>query len=385
MARFRCCGCGSCCRNWNVELDPQARRRIEAALATKPHPEWGTTIPLREGGGDRMLLRLREDGACSFLTEDSKCWLQREFGHATLPFICRTYPRRYIPTPLGFFATLTPSCHTAARTLTEDPRETPIDPEIDIPLPGEMEPFRLEDGIPLSLRKVKKIEREIERILFSSDLPTSHRLCRVSQFLDEIRAPLASEDDLGFSRAIQAFRSASLPFDAPRPVAERISILRSILRQRGSLLIPGESAATFPHLRSLLEEVYALDDETASPPATIRMSRALERHWKPGLPQIDRLLLRFVQREIWSKQHTYGHGYRDGVRIVAFLYFVLRALATARAVREGVPVSEAHVVASAAAVARDFSHSQVVLAFWKGLLRIPHASKPWFVPLLVLT
>jgi len=318
------------------------------------------------------------------LTEDSKCWLQREFGHATLPFICRTYPRRYIATPLGVFATLTPSCHTAARTLIEDPREEPIDPEIEIPLSGELAPFRLENDLPLSNRQARKIEKELARILFDSDGPTSHRLCRVSQFLDAVRAPLAASDDLGFTRAIREARTAPLPFDAPRPVSEQISILRAIIRQRSSVLIPGESAETFPSLRTLLEEVYALEDEAAAPPPSIRMSRAIERHWKPGLAKIDPLLLRYVQREIWSKQFTYGHGYRDGVRIVAFLYFVLRALTAARAVREGVPVAEGHVIASASAVARDFSHSQVVMAFWRGLLQIPNASKPWFVPLLVL-
>lgn len=345
---------------------------------------WGDRIPFRTDAGSENYLRMTETGACPYLGDDEKCWLQKNFGHETLPFICRTYPRRYVSTPLGTFATLAVSCHTAARFLSEDPRESPIDPGMTLPVGGALEAFRLEEGVPLTLAQARRIESAWEKIFFAPRGSTAERLVRASAFLDAVAPPLSASDDLGFTRAAKSFLAAPSAVVEPRPVSEQISILRAILRQRRNFLVTGESASTFPEFYRILEEAYGMEKENARPPASIRMSRAIERHWKPGLAKIDPILLRYVQREIWSKQYTYAHGYRDGFRIVVFLYFLLRAAAAARATRDGVPVGEAHVLAAVTSVARDFAHSKVVLSFWKDLLRIPHASKPWFVPLLVL-
>lgn len=92
--RFSCTACGDCCRSGDVPLAPGERRRL-AAL------DWEGRVERLVGvepavapprGGGRHRLPRRDDGACTYLGDDSLCLIHEHFGADAKPLACRHYP-----------------------------------------------------------------------------------------------------------------------------------------------------------------------------------------------------------------------------------------------------------------------------------------------------
>jgi len=90
--RYSCHGCGSCCRDFSVQLRDADVRRIE-------QQRWQSELgfdPVVQFRGQRYL-RQRADGACVFLQEDGKCRIHARDGFAEKPLACQMFPYTLSP------------------------------------------------------------------------------------------------------------------------------------------------------------------------------------------------------------------------------------------------------------------------------------------------
>lgn len=117
VEKFHCDGsmCNSkCCGNWVITIDMEAykkyqhvknpivRRKILSAL----EPD-----AAREG----FRVKLRDDGMCPMVCDDSLCYIQRKLGEDALSVTCKCYPRMVKHIGAYQFRTLNMSCPLAAK------------------------------------------------------------------------------------------------------------------------------------------------------------------------------------------------------------------------------------------------------------------------------
>lgn len=384
VGRFQCCACGSCCVGWAVEIDPPAEKRLAAALATKPHPRWGAEVPADTGKDGRRWLR-KDGDRCVFLTEENLCWIQREVGVEAMPEICRTFPRRVSRTPLGDLLTLGFSCHTAAGLLLDDNLEGEREADLPLPPAGPLAPFALAQGEALKPAEARAVEEAILAILARGDRGAAENLAAAAALVEDLRAPHRVGDRSGFAATLRRHLESPPPPPPARPVTEHLQVLRAIFKHRRAFVFfGGPSQENIERIFRLLDEVFALEDPSARPPATVRFGRALARHWRPHLAALDPVMGRHARRSVLSRHFTHPFGFAGGLRVVAILHALVRALASAAAVAAGRPVEPRDLPAAIWPIEREFVHNKATLAFWGEILKNPLASKPWFVPLLVL-
>lgn len=90
--RYSCHGCGSCCRDFSVQLRDVDLQRIEAQ-------QWQSELgfdPVVKFRGQRYL-RQHRDGACVFLEADGKCRIHARHGFAEKPLACQMFPYTLSP------------------------------------------------------------------------------------------------------------------------------------------------------------------------------------------------------------------------------------------------------------------------------------------------
>ena len=100
LQNWSCHNCSGCCRQHQIEITAEERRRIE-------HQNWTAEDgipagqPLFQSLGPkwnrRSALAHQADGACVFLNEDGLCRIHAKFGEAAKPLACRVYPYAFHP------------------------------------------------------------------------------------------------------------------------------------------------------------------------------------------------------------------------------------------------------------------------------------------------
>ena len=96
---FRCIGAecmDSCCKNWGITL---TKREYLNYKKMDCSPELGSIIDiafkrLREDDLRYAAMKLKENGDCPFLGDDSLCKIQKEKGAEALSVICNYFPRQ---------------------------------------------------------------------------------------------------------------------------------------------------------------------------------------------------------------------------------------------------------------------------------------------------
>ena len=114
--RFRCGGCGKCCRNdWNIAVESQTARRLrETGPALRVLASTAGEAFVEGSGGGLSLARRQTDGGCVFL-EGSLCALHAELGEKSKPLACQVFPYVLVPTPRGTVVGLSYFCPSVRR------------------------------------------------------------------------------------------------------------------------------------------------------------------------------------------------------------------------------------------------------------------------------
>lgn len=117
---FTCQHSGACCRgDWRIGVDPAAHDRLRALdwSGVAPGPgsdERFVPLPAPLPGGERVEVARRADGACVFLTPDTRCAIHALLGAPAKPRACREFPYQFVDTPDGVVVGVSYAC-TAVR------------------------------------------------------------------------------------------------------------------------------------------------------------------------------------------------------------------------------------------------------------------------------
>jgi len=117
---FTCQNSGACCRgDWLIGVDDASHARLkdirwgEVDPALGPQPKF-VPLPWVLPSGERTTFARRPDGACVFLTADTRCAIHRHLGARAKPQVCREFPYRFVETPDGVAVGVSFAC-TAVR------------------------------------------------------------------------------------------------------------------------------------------------------------------------------------------------------------------------------------------------------------------------------
>ncbi len=112
--RWSCHSCGYCCRHLVVHVSPQEREQIDQQgwskkLGVVPYVKTGRSWALNK----------RDDGACVFLDEHTRCKIHSELGQENKPLACRMFPFSVRPVVNGWQASLRFDCPSAVESKGE--------------------------------------------------------------------------------------------------------------------------------------------------------------------------------------------------------------------------------------------------------------------------
>lgn len=117
---FTCQHSGACCRgDWRIGVDPASHARLARIDWSGLIPAGGADerfvpLPAALPGGERVEVARRPDGACVFLTPDTRCAIHTVLGGPAKPRACREFPYQFVATPDGVVVGVSYAC-TAVR------------------------------------------------------------------------------------------------------------------------------------------------------------------------------------------------------------------------------------------------------------------------------
>jgi lysine-N-methylase len=125
VQNWDCHSCSNCCREYDVAVSDEERKRIEAQGWDADRDIGGLPLFARTGFWWSRTHRLshRGDRGCVFLTHDNRCRIHERFGHEAKPLACRLFPFLLVPAGDHWRVGLRFACPSAAanqgRPLTE--------------------------------------------------------------------------------------------------------------------------------------------------------------------------------------------------------------------------------------------------------------------------
>ena len=119
LQNWDCHVCGTCCKEYQVELSPEEKKRLEAQGWDKDK-DLGGLEPFKRVGWlwrRRYHLNHRADGSCVFLSDEGRCRVHERFGYDTKPLPCRLFPFVLIPQGDHWSVSVRYACPSAAAAL----------------------------------------------------------------------------------------------------------------------------------------------------------------------------------------------------------------------------------------------------------------------------
>jgi Fe-S-cluster containining protein len=99
-ARYRCTGCGDCCRGWDVPLQPgEADAFRRAADGVIPAERLARAVGRARHGGVEVETLVGTGGQCVALADDQLCRIHAARGAEAKPRACRIFPLTFVATP----------------------------------------------------------------------------------------------------------------------------------------------------------------------------------------------------------------------------------------------------------------------------------------------
>jgi len=218
--RWRCQGCGICCRGVIIPLSDDEYLRIRSQ-GWQSRPEFaGRRLFVRVHPFHRRYrLAQRADGYCVFLSPQGRCRIHEEFGEEAKPLVCRMFPYQIVPLERFAYLTVRRNCPTAAQeigpTLDEQAeewrplaREDRLRPHSTAPPPPSI-------SVRGGWRHFHRVCDSVERLIRDERFPMVRRLVHaamLANMLDRCRPPIwADESKL---RELLRLLEGSIPEEA---------------------------------------------------------------------------------------------------------------------------------------------------------------------------
>lgn len=201
--RWSCHSCGECCRTLVIHLTDEDRRRIDQQDWTQ---ELGAAPYVR--AGQEWALNKRDDGACVFLDENTRCKIHSKHGEQAKPLACRIFPFSVRPVPHGWQASLRFDCPSVISSkgkpisqhrawLAELVKDLPHGPQ------GGDDVVHLQRGLRATAEEIDTVTRRFTRWLKSESLPMTDRLIAAARVTTTLAdATLAKVRDRRFAELL---------------------------------------------------------------------------------------------------------------------------------------------------------------------------------------
>jgi len=295
--QVRCLGCGSCC---HLSVGPLSRLDAERILLL-PWAEVGYDAPppdiFQEVEGALFLSQEHEDAACPFLEDDDRCRIQRLFGHAAKPLVCRLYPLQATAVAgeglrVGASHECPGVCHAGpgSRPLAEEAARH-VEALIGLALPGT------------DLSLCPGVGPEIDEGALACEL--EEELLRLLGSAGSVEEALAQG-----ARRVLAQAGGALPAGAALvDLVQELTQLTAELEAGFSRRCYQRRLATFSHsLRDLAEA----------------LTRPTPRPARPLPPEQEDLLRRAWTSLLFTRLHLLRHGLVAGLTLLGLLQLLFR-------------------------------------------------------------
>ncbi|ABE54040.1 protein of unknown function UPF0153 [Shewanella denitrificans OS217] len=123
VTEFNCVGPAcedSCCKNWTVYFDKKSYKHTISNPAFADLAKIAF-VEIKESKENWASIKLDEQGACPFLTQEELCKIHQVGGEAALSYTCKTYPKKDTLVGKDKYQSLSLSCPEAARLVLFDP------------------------------------------------------------------------------------------------------------------------------------------------------------------------------------------------------------------------------------------------------------------------
>ena len=116
LQNWSCHNCGGCCREHQIGITEDEKRRIEQQTWTAADG-LPSDRPLIVPFGKGYRLNHQDDGACVFLDERGLCRIHAKFGEPAKPLACQVYPYAIHPAGSSVTVSLRFSCPSVVQNL----------------------------------------------------------------------------------------------------------------------------------------------------------------------------------------------------------------------------------------------------------------------------
>ncbi|WP_127532090.1 flagellin lysine-N-methylase [Paenibacillus kobensis] len=131
MRQFACTGTAcedTCCRSWAIFIDKSTYKnyqKVSDSTLKKRLDQNVERVKVNASDQNYAIMKLNDQGACSFLTEEKMCGIQATLGESYLSTTCATYPRNINIVDDTIEVSASMSCPESARLalLNKDPME----------------------------------------------------------------------------------------------------------------------------------------------------------------------------------------------------------------------------------------------------------------------
>ncbi|NMC21355.1 MAG: YkgJ family cysteine cluster protein [Thermogutta sp.] len=201
--RWRCQGCGICCRGVIIPLSDDEYLRIRRQ-GWQSRPEFaGRKLFVRVHPFRRKYrLAQRADGYCVFLSPQGRCRIHEEFGEEAKPLVCRMFPYQIVPLERFAYLTVRRNCPSAAReigpTLDEQTEAWRPLAEDERLRPRAAAPPPLSVSVRGGWRHFHRVCDSVERLIRDERFPMVRRLVHaamLANMLDRCRPQIWADEN----------------------------------------------------------------------------------------------------------------------------------------------------------------------------------------------
>ena len=323
--RFTCQQCGMCCRGAWVVVTPVEVERYRKVGAARWYtdPALAAIDPFEPVAHGHYRIRKRADGACGFLSADSRCRIHEELGGEAKPLACRVFPFRFHPVEGRPLVTTSASCPTIVKNegapLAAQAKEiAALRSEWTRAFPETGGPLLFTRGRPIEAETLAAIKAALRRML---DAPSAggpadlaRGVARMARWLEDLsRHHVARLTPAAFAEYVALTgRHAAENAEAPPPAAAS-AVTR--LLARGFLFtvlaVREQAASSSPGIGRHLRRMRQLAHLHGLAPATETVDRKALRRVALDLSDPD--VHRIVQHAVRSSVDGLGTGRRPAI------------------------------------------------------------------------
>jgi lysine-N-methylase len=359
--------CGNCCKEYQVTITNEERRRIEAQGWERDAELAGVPLFDRRGSwwSRRWQLHRRDDGSCVFLSDQGRCRIHERFGAEAKPLPCRLFPFVLVPAGDHWRVGVRFACPSAAANkgrphaahekdlkdftaLLVQREGLPGNPsQADLPPPPlqrgqnvdwpDLQRF-VQTLLTLLCKPGERMERRLRKCLALADLCRQARFDRIqggqlSEFLQMIAASLDVEVPADPSAVPPPswagrllFRQALALFARKDQGPNRGLAARGKVALLGAAWRFGRGRGAVPRLNVFLPETTFEQVETVKGPLSPEEEEVLERYYRVKVASLQ-----------FCGATNFGVAFWDGLEMLAatFPAIVWLARAIARPGGEG--------------------------------------------------